>query len=179
MPRVRFAAVLLPLTLALAGCSSSTPAADPAPAKAAEPADSPALTTDPAGTVLPLDPEAEGMVFDPVTGLLAVAVRHPNRLVLLEFARAGAQLPDVAVLDTGALARHVGLRVGSLADRGSSTDDGWTGLREVRNRIAGQLARRQLRPSVKADRNGNPIPVRRHHPEHPERTRPRRFALDR
>jgi ABC-type Fe3+-hydroxamate transport system substrate-binding protein len=41
MPRARFAAVLLPLTLALAGCSSSAPAADPAPAKAAEPAGSP------------------------------------------------------------------------------------------------------------------------------------------
>ncbi|MBB3675199.1 YncE family protein [Modestobacter versicolor] len=84
MPRARFAAVLLPLTLALAGCSSSEPAADPAPAKAAEPADSPELTTDPAGTVVPLDPDAEGMVFDPVTGLLAVAVRDPNRLVLVD-----------------------------------------------------------------------------------------------
>jgi hypothetical protein len=73
MPRVRFAAVLLPLTPALAGCSSSTPA------------------TDPAGTVEPLDPEAEGMVFDPVTGLLAVALRHPNRLVLLD-ATAGSGL---------------------------------------------------------------------------------------
>ncbi|MCW2577067.1 MAG: putative lipoprotein [Modestobacter sp.] len=93
MPRVRIAAVLLPLTLALAGCSSSTPAADPVPAKAAEPADSPALTTDPAGTVVPLDPEAEGMVFDPVTGLLAVAVRNPNRLVLLD--ATGATLREV------------------------------------------------------------------------------------
>jgi hypothetical protein len=84
MPRARFAAVLLPLTLALAGCSSSAPAADPAPAKAAEPADSPAPATDPAGVVVPLDPDAEGMVSDPVTGLLAVAVRNPNRLMLLD-----------------------------------------------------------------------------------------------
>lgn len=66
----------------------------------------------------------------------------------------------------------------ALLHRGDSTDDGWTELREVRNRIAGQLARRQFRPSGKADRNGNPIPVRRHHPGHPERTRPGRFAID-
>jgi DNA-binding beta-propeller fold protein YncE len=84
MPGARFAAVLLPLTLALAGCSSSGPADDPAPAKAAEPADSPALTADPAGTVVPLGSDAEGMVFDPVTGLLAVAVRNPDRLLLLD-----------------------------------------------------------------------------------------------
>lgn len=82
----RTAAVLLPLALVLAGCSSGSDDAAPAeqPAKAAEPADSPELTTDPAGTVVDLDPDAEGMVFDPVTGLLAVAVRDPNRLVLTD-----------------------------------------------------------------------------------------------
>jgi DNA-binding beta-propeller fold protein YncE len=84
MPGARIAAVLLPLTLALAGCSSSGPAAEPSPEGAAEPADSPALTVEPAGTVVPLDPDAEGMVFDPVTGLLAVAVRDPDRLVLTD-----------------------------------------------------------------------------------------------
>lgn len=67
----------------------------------------------------------------------------------------------------------------ALLHRGASTDDGWTELHQIRNRIAGQLARRQLRPSGKADRNGNPIPVRRHHPEHPERTRPGRFTFQR
>jgi DNA-binding beta-propeller fold protein YncE len=84
MLRARIAAVLLPLPLAAGGCSSSEPVADPPAPKAAEPADSPALTVDPAGTVVPLDPDAEGMVFDPVTALLAVAVRHPDRLVLLD-----------------------------------------------------------------------------------------------
>jgi DNA-binding beta-propeller fold protein YncE len=95
MPGVRFAAVLLPLTLALAGCSSSAPVAHPSPARAAEPADSPALTTEPAGRVLPLDPDAEGMVFDPVTGLLAVAVRDPDRLLLV--GRDGAIVREVAL----------------------------------------------------------------------------------
>lgn len=93
MPLVRsVAAVLLPLTLVLGGCSSSEPAATP-PAKAAEPADSPALTVAPAGTVVPLDPDAEGMVFDPVTGLLAVAVRDPDRLLLVD--RDGATVREV------------------------------------------------------------------------------------
>jgi DNA-binding beta-propeller fold protein YncE len=93
MHLARLAAVLLPVTLALAGCTSSEPVAEPPPAKAAEPADSPALAVEPAGIVVPLDPDAEGMVFDPVTGLLAVAVRDPNRLVLLD--RKGGQLREV------------------------------------------------------------------------------------
>jgi pimeloyl-ACP methyl ester carboxylesterase len=47
-------------------------------------------------------------------------------------------------------------RPGTSATRRSCTAaDGWTELRAVRNRIAGQLARRQFRPSGKADRNGN------------------------
>ncbi|SDY55339.1 hypothetical protein SAMN05661080_03837 [Modestobacter sp. DSM 44400] len=82
---MRVTAVLLPLTLALAGCSgASAPAEAPEPLGAAEPADSPTLMAEPAGTVVPLDPDAEGMVFDPVTGLLAVAVRNPNRLLLVD-----------------------------------------------------------------------------------------------
>jgi sugar lactone lactonase YvrE len=107
MHSARFAAVLLPLTLALGGCSSAAPVADPAdppPARAAEPADSPELTTDPAGTVVPLDPDAEGMVFDPVTGLLAVAVRDPDRLLLVD--RDGAAVHEVPL---PGLARHLQL----------------------------------------------------------------------
>ena len=87
MHRRRAAAVLLPLALALTACSPGSEddgaTADERPA-AAEPAESPELTVDPAGTVVDLDPDAEGMVFDPVTGLLAVAVRDPNRLVLTD-----------------------------------------------------------------------------------------------
>jgi len=67
----------------------------------------------------------------------------------------------------------------ALLHRGASTDDGWTELRQVRNRIAGQLTRRQVRPSGEVDGNGNPVPLRRHHPDHPDRTRPGRFSLNR
>ena len=88
---VRAAVVLAVLLLGLTGCGGD-PAAAPARAtKAAEPADSPALTTAPAGTVLPLDPDVEGMVADPVTGLLAVAVRDPDRLLLVDGASGAVQ----------------------------------------------------------------------------------------
>jgi hypothetical protein len=66
----------------------------------------------------------------------------------------------------------------ALLHRGSSTDDGWTGLREVRNRTAGQLARRQLRPSGKADRKRPPHPgppPPRADPSAPVRARPLNF----
>lgn len=92
MRRRRTAALLLPLALLLSGCSGADTAAEPTgPAgEAAEPADSPEPTVDPAGTVVPLDPDAEGMVFDPVTGLLAVAVRDPDRLLLVDGATGAA-----------------------------------------------------------------------------------------
>lgn len=83
--RRRSATLLLPLALVLTACSGGDDGGEPtANAEAAEPADSPETTVDPAGTVVDLDPDAEGMVFDPVTGLLAVAVRDPNRLVLTD-----------------------------------------------------------------------------------------------
>jgi len=91
MRRARAAIVLC--CLLLAGCSSAETAAPADEMRAAEPADSPALTTEPAGTVVPLDPDAEGMVFDPVTGLLAVAVRDPDRLLLVD--RDGATVREV------------------------------------------------------------------------------------
>jgi len=85
MRRARATAVLAVLFLTGSACADDAPAA-PAAAQqeAAEPADSPTSTADPAGTVVPLDPDAEGMVFDAVTGLLAVAVRDPNRLLLVD-----------------------------------------------------------------------------------------------
>ncbi|MPQ99611.1 YncE family protein [Modestobacter sp. I12A-02628] len=92
MRRRRAAALPLLLVLAVTACSAS----DDGPGRpgAAEPGRSPELTTDPAGTVVDLDPDAEGMVFDPVTGLLAVAVRDPDRLVLADGAT-GAVVREV------------------------------------------------------------------------------------
>ena len=86
MRRARAALLLSAVLLTGTACGS-----DPGPTppeergqEAAEPADSPEPATAPAGRVVPLDPDAEGMVFDPVTGLLAVAVRDPNRLLLVD-----------------------------------------------------------------------------------------------
>ena len=67
----------------------------------------------------------------------------------------------------------------ALLSRAGSTDDGWRDLQATRGRLAGQLARRTLKPSGQVDTAGNPIPVRRHHPVTPERSRRIRFGLDR
>lgn len=48
--------------------------------RAAEPADSPPVRVEPAGTVSKLEGKPEGMAFDRRAGLLAVALRDPGRL---------------------------------------------------------------------------------------------------
>ena len=64
---------------ALAACGSSDRLAP-----AAEPARSPPLERDPAGTVVPIGHRPEGLAFDPVTGLLAVGLTNPDRLALVD-----------------------------------------------------------------------------------------------
>lgn len=76
-------AVLVGVLLA-AGCGGDGEPTGPEPLGAAEPGRSPELTTTPAGAVQPLDTQPEGMVYDAQTGLLAVAVREPNRLLLVD-----------------------------------------------------------------------------------------------
>ncbi|MGI8677208.1 MAG: YncE family protein [Jatrophihabitans sp.] len=51
---------------------------------AAEPATAPATSSAPAGTSKPVGAEPEGIVYDPTTKLVAVAVRNPDRLLLLD-----------------------------------------------------------------------------------------------
>lgn len=87
----RAAAVVGTLVLLLSACTDDSDES----AGAAEPAEAPTLSTDPAGSVIDLAPDPEGIVFDPVTGTLAVAVRDPNRLLLLEGAtgRVRAEVP--------------------------------------------------------------------------------------
>ena len=67
----------------------------------------------------------------------------------------------------------------ALLSRAGSTDDGWRDLLATQGRLAGQLARRSFTPSGNVDHNGNPIAVRRHHPDAAERIRRGRFQLDR
>jgi DNA-binding beta-propeller fold protein YncE len=76
----------LGLTLAgVSGCGTHTSAV---PGPAAEPAVSPALTHAPAGRIVPLPAGSrpEGLVVDGRTGTVAVALRAPDRLALLDTA---------------------------------------------------------------------------------------------
>ncbi len=104
-PRSRFAATLATLLAALgllAGCGSS------GNAPAAEPADSPPPATKPAGKVIPLPGEAEGVAADPRTGIVAVGTRNPDAVFLVHGAEtgAGADLQRVDVPESG---RHMAL----------------------------------------------------------------------
>jgi DNA-binding beta-propeller fold protein YncE len=74
----RAAAVLL---LALAGCGSAAP--DELP-PAAEPATSPPPAAAPDGRLVPVGFKPEGVVADPRTGLVAVGLRGPDELVLVD-----------------------------------------------------------------------------------------------
>ncbi|MGH3495241.1 MAG: hypothetical protein ACRDRL_06705, partial [Sciscionella sp.] len=73
--------------LALTTACSTTTAPAPGPHRqlpAAEPANSPPLTVAPAGKVIPIGALPEGVVADAKTHLVAVGVRKPYRLLLLD-----------------------------------------------------------------------------------------------
>ena len=65
----------------------------------------------------------------------------------------------------------------ALATRSNSTHDRWTRLQSRRNQLAGRAQHLTTRPSGKLNDNdnGDPIPLRRHHPDNPHRARPARF----
>ncbi|MCR6487890.1 YncE family protein [Amycolatopsis sp. OK19-0408] len=77
--------LLLAVTLSAAACSG-TPPAPPQLPPAAEPAAAPPLSAAPAGTVVTVGAEPEGIVADATTHRVAVGVRRPDRLVLLDTA---------------------------------------------------------------------------------------------
>ncbi|MCW2525680.1 MAG: hypothetical protein JWM76_540 [Pseudonocardiales bacterium] len=98
--------VLVAVTLGLTACSSS---AEPTPQasghSAAEPAVSPTERRTPAGTVTAVGDEPEGVVYAPASGLVAVAVRNPDRLRLLD----GATLASKGEVQLPGHARHLQL----------------------------------------------------------------------
>jgi DNA-binding beta-propeller fold protein YncE len=78
-PRVVAAvAVVLLAVLVIAGCGSEEGFPPPA-----EPAASPEASDDLPGIVVDLPGEAEGVVADPRTGIVAVSVRDPDKLLLV------------------------------------------------------------------------------------------------
>jgi len=95
-------ALVLPVLVALAGCGSGD--FDKLP-RAAEPAKSPPLIAEPAGEVYDVGNEPEGVVADAQTGLVAVALRDPDDLVLFD-ADARKVLKRVALPES---ARHLGI----------------------------------------------------------------------
>jgi hypothetical protein len=80
MRRARAAVAAVALPAALTGCGGSSDRLPPA----AEPARSPPLQREPAGRVVPVGHKPEGLAFDPATGLLAVGLREPDRLALVD-----------------------------------------------------------------------------------------------
>jgi len=98
---------------------------------------------------------------------------------------AGCRHPDVADAYAGQLAaagRLTDLDAGisicdaALAARHDSTHEGWLRLQSRRNQLAGRAQRLQVRPSGLYDEDGNPIPLRRHHPDTPRRRPTTRFV---
>lgn len=94
--------LILTCFVGLVGCAAEPPAERPG---AAEPAVAPPLTVDPAGRITELGSNPEGVAFDPITGLLAVAVREPNRLLLIDGATGQVQ----TVVPLPGHARHLQL----------------------------------------------------------------------
>ena len=91
--RTRAGAVTIVL-LAIAGCSAHHRLG------AAEPGKAPNDSASPAGLVIPVGADAEGIAYDATTGSLAVAVHSPDRLLILDprtlFIRRGVALPGSA-----------------------------------------------------------------------------------
>jgi DNA-binding beta-propeller fold protein YncE len=104
-----FAAVLL----APLGCGLGAPEGDAAqqndaqekPPPAPEPAESPPLDKEPAGRVVEVGSAPEGIAADPETGLVAVALRNPNELALVD----GGSGETVRKVGLPESARHLAL----------------------------------------------------------------------
>ncbi len=88
------------LSVALAACGSNGSGG-----KAAEPAKAPPVTTTPAGRLVAVGHEAEGVVIDPLSHLAAVGVRAPSGLALVD-TRSGSLLSTVPL---SGHVRHLGL----------------------------------------------------------------------
>ena len=106
MTRVALAATALLIgPSALVACGSE--ATNPPPA---EPAASPAPAEQPAGDVVELEGEAEGVVVDAGTGLAAISQRDPDRIALLDVA-SGRVVDEIPTPES---ARHLSLAPGGV-----------------------------------------------------------------
>jgi DNA-binding beta-propeller fold protein YncE len=99
---MRRALLSMAMLIALSGCGSE-PARDLPPA--AEPPTSPPIAAAPAGHVIKVGHGPEGVAADPVTGRVAVALRRPARLAILD----GRSGRVIRVLPLPGAARHLTL----------------------------------------------------------------------
>ncbi|MHA3703419.1 YncE family protein [Jatrophihabitans sp. YIM 134969] len=81
---VLLAALVAIAASGLVACSSGDGAAPAARLGAAEPSVAPTPSGEPRGETVAVGADPEGIVYDPVTKLLAVGVRDPDRLVLVD-----------------------------------------------------------------------------------------------
>ncbi|PZS37557.1 MAG: hypothetical protein DLM62_18585, partial [Pseudonocardiales bacterium] len=85
--RPRWISITVLAAAVIAGCGSAPPAEAPPAAQlppAAEPAPAPVPTAPPAGRTVPVGAAPEGVVVDPQTHIVAVGVRDPAALTLLD-----------------------------------------------------------------------------------------------
>jgi DNA-binding beta-propeller fold protein YncE len=100
-------ALLSAVCAVCAGCGGATHRRAPHahPLDGAEPAVAPALTRAPAGRVIRVGAGAEGIIAVPAAGVVAVAVRDPDRIALLSI-RSGAVVRHIPIAGP---ARHLAL----------------------------------------------------------------------
>ena len=77
---------------------------------------------------------------------------------------------------SGRLAAAVKICTMAFGVREGSTHEGWQRLQSRQAQLDGRRRRLEFQPSGKTGEDGNPIPVRIHHPAQPKRTRPARFV---
>jgi len=113
------AAALTALALLAGGCGSEEGFPPPV-----EPATSPKPATEPAGRVIDLPGEAEGVAADPETGIVGVSVRDPDKLLLIEDPLAPGK-PRITEVGVPESARHMELARpgGPLLTTAEYTDD--------------------------------------------------------
>jgi DNA-binding beta-propeller fold protein YncE len=100
---MRVALVSMAVLIASLSACGSEPSRDLPPA--AEPPSSPAISARPAGRVIRIGHGPEGIAADPVTGRVAVALRRPARLAILD----GRSGRVIRVLRLPGAARHLAL----------------------------------------------------------------------
>jgi hypothetical protein len=115
-----------------------------------------------------LDNGQTGSADQLVTLAWELGCRHPD------IAERCCRLVAVAG-DEVSLRRALDIADEALAEQDDSTHEGWHRLLARARQVRGRLDRMRFRHSGHFDADGNPIPLRIHHPDQPKRPAVRRF----